>query len=139
MNTPPPSQLLPGSSQLFESHVAAESASQNEAIDPTNTLRKLQSDDLISCIPDPTTIKFEPLKMNTTSLPAVKILQDEDGDSPLSLFSLFLLWKSEKRKERNTSSPERVKYGSPTRDRNTTAKTTPVTVPPLHLHLDSSG
>lgn len=41
MNTPPPSQLLPGSSQLFEFNVAAESASQNKAIDPTKSLKKL--------------------------------------------------------------------------------------------------
>lgn len=41
MKTPPPSQLLPESSQLFESHAAAESASQNKAINPIKSLKKL--------------------------------------------------------------------------------------------------
>lgn len=90
MNTPPPSQLLAGSSQLFESNDSFESASQTQAIDPIHSFKKLSSDDLISCIPDPKTIKFEPLNMNPTSPPIVKLPQGIDRDSPLSLFLLLL-------------------------------------------------
>ena len=52
----------------------------------------LSSDDLTSCIPDPKTVKFEPLKMNPISPPIVKLPQDIDRDSPLSLIYSYCFY-----------------------------------------------
>lgn len=52
-------------------------------------LKTLSNTDIMSKIPDPRTIKFEPLEMQLPGPPQLQILPGIDCDDPLALFKLL--------------------------------------------------